>query len=104
MFTLVGTALYISLLVYTGLSLFIIRRANVYLVVCVLTRITLQRVGLTHPFIELSCVHVWQVPVILVPARYQGQYKWWPWGPPFALTVGSGCDWFRKPKWGVQSP
>ena len=31
-------------MVYTGLSLFIIRRANVYLVVCVLTRITLQYV------------------------------------------------------------
>ena len=38
-------ALYVRLVVYTGLSLFIIRRANVYLVVCVLTRITLQLVG-----------------------------------------------------------
>ena len=37
-----GTALYVRLMVYTGLSLFIIRRANVYLVVCVLTRITLH--------------------------------------------------------------
>ena len=35
-------ALYVCLMVYTGLSLFIIRQANVYLVVCVLTRITLQ--------------------------------------------------------------
>ena len=42
-FTLAGMALYIHLMVYTGLSLFIIRRANVYLVVCVLTRITLQQ-------------------------------------------------------------
>ena len=40
--TLAGTALYVHLMVYTGLSLFIIRRANVYLVVCVLTRITLH--------------------------------------------------------------
>ena len=30
-------------MVYMGLSLFIIRRANVYLIVCVLTRITLQQ-------------------------------------------------------------
>ena len=35
-------ALYVHLMVYMGLSLFIIRRAYVYLVVCVLTRITLQ--------------------------------------------------------------
>ena len=35
-------ALYVRLMVYTGLSLLIIRRANVYLVVCVLTRITLH--------------------------------------------------------------
>ena len=39
---LAGMALYVRLMVYTGLSLFIIRRANVYLVVCVLTRITLH--------------------------------------------------------------
>ena len=32
-------------MVYTGQSLFIIRRANVYLVVCVLTRITLHCIG-----------------------------------------------------------
>ena len=40
--TLAGTALYVRLVVYAGLSLFIIRQANVYLVVCVLTHITLQ--------------------------------------------------------------
>ena len=39
---LVGTALYVRLMVYMGLSLFIIRRAYMYLVVCVFTRITLQ--------------------------------------------------------------
>ena len=39
---LVGMALYVHLMVYMGLSLFIIRRANVYLVVCILTRITLH--------------------------------------------------------------
>ena len=50
MFTLAGTALYIRLWVYTGLSLFIIRRANVYLVVCVLTRITLQ-----YNYYEIQC-------------------------------------------------
>ena len=37
-----GTALYVRLMVYAGLSLFIIMWANVYLVVCVLTRITLH--------------------------------------------------------------
>ena len=36
-------ALYVRLMVYMGLSLFIIRRAYVYLVVCVLTRITMQQ-------------------------------------------------------------
>ena len=35
-------ALYVCLVVYAGLSLFIIRWANVYLVVCILTRITLH--------------------------------------------------------------
>ena len=35
-------ALYARLMVYTGLSLFIIRQANVYLVVCILTHITLH--------------------------------------------------------------
>ena len=39
---LAGMALYVHLMFYMGLSLFIIRRAYVYLVVCVLTRITLQ--------------------------------------------------------------
>ena len=38
-----GTALYVRLMVYTGLSLLTIRRANVYLVVCVLTHITLHQ-------------------------------------------------------------
>ena len=37
-----GMALYVRSMVYAGLSLFIIRRANVYLVLCVLTRITLH--------------------------------------------------------------
>ena len=37
-----GTALYVHLMVYMGLSLFIIRQANMYLVVCVLMRITLH--------------------------------------------------------------
>ena len=35
-------ALYVHLMVYMGLSLFIIGWANVYLVVCILTRITLH--------------------------------------------------------------
>ena len=39
---LVGTAWYVRLMVYVGLSLFIIRRAYVYLVVCVLTHKTLH--------------------------------------------------------------
>ena len=47
-----GTALYAHLMVYTGLSLFIIRRANVYLVVCVLTRITL------HNPPVVMCIHI----------------------------------------------
>ena len=34
--------MYVCLMVYMGLSLFIIRRAHVYLVVCVFTRITLH--------------------------------------------------------------
>ena len=37
-----GTALYVRVMGYTGLSLFIIRWANVYLVVCILMRITLH--------------------------------------------------------------
>ena len=37
-----GVALYVHLMVYTGLSLFIIRWTNVYLIVCVLMCITLQ--------------------------------------------------------------
>ena len=36
-------ALYVRLMVYTGLSLFIIRRANLYLVLCILMGITLQK-------------------------------------------------------------
>ena len=51
-----GMALYVCLMVYTGLSLFIIRRANVYLVVCVLTCITLQFVpikGFFFYFIQM---------------------------------------------------
>ena len=35
-------ALYVHLVVYAGLSLFIIKWANLYLVVCVLTHITLH--------------------------------------------------------------
>ena len=40
--TLAGTALYVCLVVYVDLSLFIIMRANVYLVLCVLMHITLH--------------------------------------------------------------
>ena len=50
-----GAALYVHLMVYTGLFLFIMRRANVYLVVCLLTRITLhfQR---RYASTELQCI------------------------------------------------
>ena len=41
-------ALYVRLMVYMGLSLFIIRQAYVYLVVYVLTRITLHLVILSN--------------------------------------------------------
>ena len=47
-------ALYVRLMVYTGLSLFIIRWANVYLVVCVLTRITLEKPYLNGRFILMG--------------------------------------------------
>ena len=42
--------MYVRLMVYAGLSLFIIRQANLCVVVCVFTRITLQHVRLKYLF------------------------------------------------------
>ena len=50
---LAGTALYVRLMVYMGLSLFIIRQAYVYLVVCIFTHITLQYLGVLWEGISL---------------------------------------------------
>ena len=61
---LVGTALYIRLLVYAGLSLFIISGLYVYMVVCVVYayNLTLGVLHLIQYYMDLGEVVVGQLP------------------------------------------